>query len=159
VRGSRSGLASHRVAPRVLSGAALGHDRVRDGTGWGQRALDHGYPSPPKSGVSGGGFPHRRTLNMPRFAPSASITPTSRFRQGVCAGVHAHRRSVVLLHHSSKRVRDENVRRSPCVCLAVSAALEKEARMRSSPWREPPQYPASCKETRCSIWMRLALGH
>jgi hypothetical protein len=46
VRGSRSGLASHRVAPIVLSGAALGHDRVRDGTGWGQHALGHGHPPP-----------------------------------------------------------------------------------------------------------------
>ena len=35
--------------PTVLSGAALGHDRVRDGTGWGQRALGHGRPSPPGS--------------------------------------------------------------------------------------------------------------
>ena len=31
--------------------------------------------------------------------------------------------------------------------------------MRSSPWREPPQYPAWCEETKCSITMRLALGH
>ena len=42
--GARSGLASHRIAPAVLSGAAAGHDRVRDGTGWGHRALGHGHP-------------------------------------------------------------------------------------------------------------------
>ena len=40
---ARGGLASHAVARIVLSGAALGHDRVRDGTGWGQRALGHGH--------------------------------------------------------------------------------------------------------------------
>ena len=45
VRGARSGLASHRVTAAVLSGAALGHDRVRDGTGWGQGALGHGHPA------------------------------------------------------------------------------------------------------------------
>ncbi len=45
--GARSGLASHRVAPAVLSGAAAGHDRVRDGTGWGHRALGHGHPPTP----------------------------------------------------------------------------------------------------------------
>ena len=39
----RSGLASHGVAPAVLSGAALGHDRVRDGSGWSQNALGHGH--------------------------------------------------------------------------------------------------------------------
>ncbi|MCC2627403.1 MAG: hypothetical protein K0S14_1053, partial [Thermomicrobiales bacterium] len=31
VGGARGGLASRGVAPTVLSGAALGHDRVRDG--------------------------------------------------------------------------------------------------------------------------------
>src|SRR5699024_3050175 len=41
LRGARSGLASHSVTTAVLSGATLGHDRVRDGTGWGQRALGH----------------------------------------------------------------------------------------------------------------------
>ena len=45
LRGARSGLASHSVTTAVLSGAALGHDRVRDGTGWGQRALGHGHPA------------------------------------------------------------------------------------------------------------------
>lgn len=39
----RSGLASHGIAPAVLSGAVLGHDRVRDGTGWVQNALGHGH--------------------------------------------------------------------------------------------------------------------
>jgi hypothetical protein len=43
---ARSGLASHRVAPAVLSGAAAGHDRVRDGTGWGHGALGHGHIRP-----------------------------------------------------------------------------------------------------------------
>ena len=49
---ARSGLASHGVAPAVLSGAALGHDRVRDGSGWSQYALGHEHPStvrPPAS--------------------------------------------------------------------------------------------------------------
>ena len=36
-------LASRGVAPAVLSGAAPGHDRVRDGTGWARRALGHGH--------------------------------------------------------------------------------------------------------------------
>src|SRR5829696_7426506 len=49
VGGARGGLASRGVAPTVLSGAALGHDRVRDGTGWGQHALGHGHPPPPAS--------------------------------------------------------------------------------------------------------------
>ena len=49
VGGVRGGLASRGVAPTVLSGAALGHDRVRDGTGWGQHALGHGHPPPPAS--------------------------------------------------------------------------------------------------------------
>ena len=48
VGGVRGGLASRGVAPTVLSGAALGHDRVRDGTGWGQHALGHGHPPPPQ---------------------------------------------------------------------------------------------------------------
>ena len=39
--GARDGLASQGVAPSVLSGAAAGHDRVRDGTGWSHRARDH----------------------------------------------------------------------------------------------------------------------
>jgi hypothetical protein len=46
--GARGGLASRGVAPPVLSGAAAGHDRVRDGTGWVRRALGHGpAPRPP----------------------------------------------------------------------------------------------------------------
>src|SRR5918998_6972042 len=51
VGGVRGGLASRGVAPTVLSGAALGHDRVRDGTGWGQHALGHGHPPPPHPAV------------------------------------------------------------------------------------------------------------
>ena len=43
VHGTRSGLASHGVAPAVLSGAGMGHDRVRDGTGWVHTALSHGH--------------------------------------------------------------------------------------------------------------------
>jgi hypothetical protein len=39
---TRGGLASRGVAPAVLSGAAAGHDRVRDGTGWDRRAPGHG---------------------------------------------------------------------------------------------------------------------
>src|SRR4029079_16513295 len=51
--GSRSGLASHGVAPAVLSGALLGHDRVRDGTGWVQNALGHDHhPSAHKTDKS-----------------------------------------------------------------------------------------------------------
>ena len=46
--GARSGLASHRVAAAVLSGAAVGHDRVRDGTGWGHGALGHEHPAGPR---------------------------------------------------------------------------------------------------------------
>jgi hypothetical protein len=42
--GARDGLASHGVAPAVLSGAAMGHDRVRDGSGWVHGARGHGHP-------------------------------------------------------------------------------------------------------------------
>ena len=45
MRGARSGLASRGVTATVLSGAVPGHDRVRDGTGWGQYALGHGHPA------------------------------------------------------------------------------------------------------------------
>ena len=40
---ARSGLASHAVTHAVLSGAAMGHDQVRDGTGWFHGALDHAH--------------------------------------------------------------------------------------------------------------------
>jgi hypothetical protein len=50
---ARSGLASHGVAPAVLSGAELGHDRVRDGTGWSQFALGHGHTTPAHTHKSG----------------------------------------------------------------------------------------------------------
>ena len=43
LRCGRDGLASHAVAGAVLSGAALGHDPVRDGTGWSQGALGHAH--------------------------------------------------------------------------------------------------------------------
>ena len=39
---TRSGLASQGITPLVLSGATVGHDRVRDGTEWVHRALGHG---------------------------------------------------------------------------------------------------------------------
>ena len=55
--GARSGLASHGVAPAVLSGAALGHDRVRDGSGWSQNALGHGHPRRPGIQYGCGVFP------------------------------------------------------------------------------------------------------
>src|SRR4051812_45794540 len=42
----RSGLASHAVARAVLSGAAMGHDQVRDGAGWFHGALDHAHTLP-----------------------------------------------------------------------------------------------------------------
>ena len=45
MRGARGGLASPGVTTRVLSGAVPGHDRVRDGSGWSQHALDHGRPA------------------------------------------------------------------------------------------------------------------
>src|SRR5215208_7998077 len=62
VGGVRGGLASRGVAPTVLSGAALGHDRVRDGTGWGQHALGHGHPPPPARSreTESPGIRHRR---------------------------------------------------------------------------------------------------
>ena len=40
---ARSGLASHAVARAVLSGAAMGHDQVRDGSGWNHGALGHAH--------------------------------------------------------------------------------------------------------------------
>jgi hypothetical protein len=39
----RSGLASHTVPRAVLSGAAMGHDQVRDGAGWSHGALGHAH--------------------------------------------------------------------------------------------------------------------
>ena len=40
---ARSGLTSHTVASAVLSGAAAGHDQVRDGSGWVHGALGHAH--------------------------------------------------------------------------------------------------------------------
>ena len=82
VRGARGGLASRGVAPTVLSGAALGHDRVRDGTGWGQHALGHGHPSPPHQ--KGGTLLLRHTTagTDPRSCPVAHapcISPSMTF--------------------------------------------------------------------------------
>ena len=72
VRGARGGLASRGVAPTVLSGAALGHDRVRDGTGWGQHALGHGHPPPPhrRRGPCSAPRPRER-LPAPGGSPSS----------------------------------------------------------------------------------------
>jgi hypothetical protein len=67
VRGVRSGLASRGVAPQVLSGAARGHDRVRDGTGWGPRALGHEHRSPPARGQ------RRDSLPRTHFAPNPRV--------------------------------------------------------------------------------------
>ena len=72
VGGARGGLASRGVAPTVLSGAALGHDRVRDGTGWGQHALGHGHPSPPhREGRDPASRHTPRTDCPPRSCPVA----------------------------------------------------------------------------------------
>src|SRR5690606_10945981 len=73
--GARSGLASHRVTTAVLSGAALGHDRVRDGTGWGQRALGHGHPAP-------------SALSLSRKAATGSAAPTTKIASPTtCQGI------------------------------------------------------------------------
>jgi hypothetical protein len=61
---TRGGLASQGIAPLVLSGAAVGHDRVRDGTGWVHHALGHG--------------PARQTLPP---APPHSFRPTAALRR------------------------------------------------------------------------------
>ena len=66
VGGTRSGLASRGGAPAVLSGAAMGHDRVRDGSGWGHRALDHGSPRHPRRPQ-----PPRTTTTTARHRPGA----------------------------------------------------------------------------------------
>ncbi len=78
VGGARGGLASQGVAPPVLSGAALGHDRVRDGTGWGHHALGHGHPAP---SVRRQDDPLRHTPRagpLPRLAPVGSPTRPAR---------------------------------------------------------------------------------
>ncbi|CAA9577135.1 MAG: hypothetical protein AVDCRST_MAG19-3525 [uncultured Thermomicrobiales bacterium] len=72
IGGTRDGLASRGVAPTVLSGAALGHDRVRDGTGWGQRAHGHGCPRPPNKGSV-------RLPNGTPTVPRHTLNPVSRF--------------------------------------------------------------------------------
>ena len=95
VGGVRGGLASRGVAPTVLSGAALGHDRVRDGTGWGQHALGHGHPAPParrdedaalaprsQSGAAASGTApllagRPRALHSPHITPHASVLPAA----------------------------------------------------------------------------------
>jgi hypothetical protein len=83
VGGVRGGLASRGVAPTVLSGAALGHDRVRDGTGWDQRALGHGHPAPPES-LRGSGTPdnhtHVRHLPQQRIPARPSARPARLIR-------------------------------------------------------------------------------
>ena len=98
--GARGGLASHGVAPAVLSGAALGHDRVRDGTGWGQRALGHGHPRPPRRAAparraaarSGRLRPHaagrRRCVDARRLTRLAACTNRSHSHER--RAPHAH---------------------------------------------------------------------
>src|SRR5829696_3997819 len=95
VGGARGGLASRGVAPTVLSGAALGHDRVRDGTGWGQHALGHGHPPPPARRRRGGlvcATPAATLLSdRPRALPStitehATVGPARRWRDSAAAG-------------------------------------------------------------------------
>ena len=63
--GARSGLASHGVAPAVLSGAALGHDRVRDGSGWSQNALGHGHRPASGIGLDNWAVRHSRPAPLP----------------------------------------------------------------------------------------------
>src|SRR5829696_5419222 len=105
VGGARGGLASRGVAPTVLSGAALGHDRVRDGTGWGQHALGHGHPPPP----------HRR----PGSPLSASLSALLRF---------ATRRHT---SHGEPAPRSCPLARAPCpapsrFCVSVAQARPSE---------------------------------
>ena len=51
---ARSGLASHAVARAVLSGAGVGHDPVRDGTGCCHTALGHAHTRREGKTVDGG---------------------------------------------------------------------------------------------------------
>ena len=107
---ARSGLASHGVAPAVLSGAALGHDRVRDGSGWSQNALGHGHDRPARLGQLGGdgvrsrrgtgrsvrrrstlghehgSAPVRYRPSTPRLATGSSARGLSTFERGVSSG-------------------------------------------------------------------------
>ena len=80
--GTRGGLASRRVAPPVLSGAAVFHDRVRDGTGWAHRARDHERrptvpASPPRSGPPAHPRhdPHKGTRASRRPPPGTMVPP------------------------------------------------------------------------------------
>ena len=75
VGGVRGGLASRGVAPTVLSGAALGHDRVRDGTGWGQHALGHGHPPPPSGAQKPLFLAASRSVSPRRGATTATGSP------------------------------------------------------------------------------------
>ena len=90
VGGARGGLASRGVAPTVLSGAALGHDRVRDGTGWGQHALGHGHPPPPNPGGRSRTARHGRAARPVRLRhpPRAGSLPT-RLLSGRPRALHA----------------------------------------------------------------------
>jgi hypothetical protein len=89
---TRGGLASRGVAPAVLSGAATGHDRVRDGTGWVRRAPGHGsahHPGPaprhPRDPVPAPIF--TRSLLCARRAarPRAALQRAARDGRCVCA--------------------------------------------------------------------------
>ena len=75
---ARGGLASRGVAPPVLSGAAAGHDRVRDGTGWVRRALGHGSAPRPPAGHrpdTGLRLRLRRSRRRPGSPPAAGALP------------------------------------------------------------------------------------
>ncbi len=74
---TRGGLASRGVAPAVLSGAAAGHDRVRDGTGWDRRAPGHGSAQAP--GPEG-------SSSLPRPRGPAPAPPTGRHDCSLRAG-------------------------------------------------------------------------
>ena len=73
--GARGGLASHGVTPAVLSGAALGHDRVRDGTGWGQGALGHGHPASSNTSRTGPDRLHRAHHEVSRLTGPIGSKP------------------------------------------------------------------------------------
>jgi hypothetical protein len=109
--GARDGLASHRAAPAVLSGAAAGHDRVRDGTGWGHRALGHGRPRPPNQEVFACCFRSnsRSQRSLARVAhthhyrsvPPGERSPTLHLEKS--ALVHAHGSAPVCCQPSTPR--------------------------------------------------------
>ena len=120
VGGARGGLASRGVAPTVLSGAALGHDRVRDGTGWGQHALGHGHPPPPARG------------GPERPAAPRRATPSRSLRRGSLRAAPAGRPRA--LHSTITRSRVSGVSRP-----VRRDRPSRLARDRPSRWRGPPR--------------------